>query len=140
VASPGELMAAAVQRTGLEDFGDDSFREGMEILVRALGEEARLNARGKDSSITASRFTSRSGYRSRTGTAATPRSTTWPLSRRCSEWACRALDPRHCRSCSRRTRTSDMCAAGKPPSLPATVDCARRRSANPDGRTEGRRG
>jgi hypothetical protein len=47
VASPGELMAAAVERTGLEDFGDDSFRDGLEILVRALGEEARLNARGE---------------------------------------------------------------------------------------------
>jgi hypothetical protein len=47
VASPGELMAAAVQRTGLEAFGDDSFREGLEILVRALGTEARLNARGE---------------------------------------------------------------------------------------------
>src|SRR5258708_3876343 len=40
-------MAAAVQRTGLEDFGDDSFREGLELLVRALGAEARLNARGE---------------------------------------------------------------------------------------------
>ena len=47
MASPGELMAAAVERTGLEDFGDDSFRDGLEILVRALGEEARLNARGE---------------------------------------------------------------------------------------------
>lgn len=47
MASPGELMAAAVQQTGLEDFGDDSFREGLEILVRALGTEARLNARGE---------------------------------------------------------------------------------------------
>jgi hypothetical protein len=47
VASPGELMAAAVERTGLEDFGDDTFRDGLEILVRALGEEARLNARGE---------------------------------------------------------------------------------------------
>jgi hypothetical protein len=47
VASPGELMAGAIERTGLEDFGDDSFRDGLEILVRALGEEARLNARGE---------------------------------------------------------------------------------------------
>ena len=47
MASPGELMAAAVERTGLEDFGDDSFREGMEILARALAKEARLNARGE---------------------------------------------------------------------------------------------
>ena len=47
MASAGELMAGAVQRTGLDDFGDDSFREGLEILVRALHDEARLNARGE---------------------------------------------------------------------------------------------
>ncbi len=47
MASPGELMAAAVERTGLDDFGDDSFREGLEICVRALRDEARLNARGE---------------------------------------------------------------------------------------------
>ncbi|MDY6995903.1 MAG: sulfotransferase [Actinomycetota bacterium] len=47
MVSSGELMAAAVARTGLEDFGPDSFREGLDILVRALGDEARLNARGE---------------------------------------------------------------------------------------------
>ena len=47
MASPGELMASAVERTGLDDFGDDSFREGLEILVRALRDEARLNDRGE---------------------------------------------------------------------------------------------
>jgi hypothetical protein len=47
VASVSELMATAAQRTGLDDFGDDSFREGLEILVRALRDEARLNARGE---------------------------------------------------------------------------------------------
>jgi hypothetical protein len=47
VASPGDLMAAAVKRTGLEDFGDDSFREGLEILAQALATEARLNTRGE---------------------------------------------------------------------------------------------
>jgi len=40
-------MAAAVSQTGLDRFGDDSFREGLEILVRSLREEARLNARGE---------------------------------------------------------------------------------------------
>src|ERR1700754_5061692 len=40
-------MAAAVERTGLADFGDDAFREGLEILTRALATEARLNARGE---------------------------------------------------------------------------------------------
>ena len=47
MASPGELMASAVARTGLTDFGDDYFREGLEILVKALREEARLNDRGE---------------------------------------------------------------------------------------------
>lgn len=47
MASPGEFMAAAVERTGLENFGDGSFREGLEILLRALATEARLNARGE---------------------------------------------------------------------------------------------
>jgi Sulfotransferase family len=47
MASPGELMAAAVERTGLADFGDDSFREGLEIFLRALQDQARLNARGE---------------------------------------------------------------------------------------------
>ena len=42
-----DLTAAAVEQTGLDDFGDDSFREGLEILVRSLREEARLNATGE---------------------------------------------------------------------------------------------
>jgi hypothetical protein len=33
--------------TGLDDFGDDAFREGLEILIRSLCREARLNARGE---------------------------------------------------------------------------------------------
>lgn len=48
MASVGDLMAAAVDRTALDDFGEDSFREGLEILVGALRAEARLNARGED--------------------------------------------------------------------------------------------
>ena len=47
MASPAELMASAVERTGLDDFGDDSFHEGLEILVTALRDEARLNERGE---------------------------------------------------------------------------------------------
>ncbi|MCV6981937.1 sulfotransferase [Mycolicibacterium pulveris] len=47
MASAKELMAAAVSRTGCDDFGDDAFREGLEILTRALRDEARLNARGE---------------------------------------------------------------------------------------------
>jgi hypothetical protein len=47
MARHDELMAAAVAETGLDDFGDDSFREGLEILVRSLRDEARLNAAGE---------------------------------------------------------------------------------------------
>jgi hypothetical protein len=42
-----ELMWVAQERTGLSDFGDDSFREGLERLVRALRTEARLNPVGE---------------------------------------------------------------------------------------------
>ena len=42
-----ELLAAAESATGLDDFGDDSFREGLERLVRALNEEATLSAMGQ---------------------------------------------------------------------------------------------
>ena len=41
-----ELVEAAVRQTGLDDFGDDSFREGLEVLVKSLRDEAQLNARG----------------------------------------------------------------------------------------------
>jgi hypothetical protein len=41
------LMDAARQRTGLDDFGDDSFREGLAILVRSLHREANLHAAGE---------------------------------------------------------------------------------------------
>jgi hypothetical protein len=47
VAAHEDLLAAAVAQTGLDEFGDDSFREGLGILVRSLREEARLNARGE---------------------------------------------------------------------------------------------
>ncbi|MFA5883270.1 MAG: sulfotransferase [Acidimicrobiia bacterium] len=42
-----DLMDAARAETGLDDFGDDSFREGLEILVRSLRTEAHLNAVGE---------------------------------------------------------------------------------------------
>lgn len=47
VESHKELAELAKAQAGLEDFGDDSFREGLEILVRALNEEARLNGLGE---------------------------------------------------------------------------------------------
>ncbi|WP_438804530.1 sulfotransferase family protein [Nocardia alni] len=43
-----ELIEAAVAKTGLHDFGDDSFREGLEILAQSLRTEAQLNSRGED--------------------------------------------------------------------------------------------
>ncbi|OBK53527.1 sulfotransferase [Mycobacterium sp. 1081908.1] len=42
-----DLLHAAVTQTGLDDFGEDSFREGLEILVASLRGEARLNAKGE---------------------------------------------------------------------------------------------
>ncbi|WP_395393966.1 sulfotransferase [Novosphingobium sp. BL-8A] len=42
-----ELIEDAKRQTGLEDFGPDSFREGLEILVNSLEREARLNAVGE---------------------------------------------------------------------------------------------
>ena len=69
--------AAAVAQTGLDDFGDDSFREGLEVLLAALRDEARLNARGEGYPLSPHRHrVCRSGCRSRTGIAATRRSTT----------------------------------------------------------------
>lgn len=43
------LMAKATADTGLADFGEDSFREGLDILVRAADEEARFNMVGRES-------------------------------------------------------------------------------------------
>jgi hypothetical protein len=45
--SSNEVMDAASERTGLTDFGDDSFREGLEILLSSLRDEARLHDRGR---------------------------------------------------------------------------------------------
>jgi Sulfotransferase family len=47
MAAPEDLMAEAMAQTGLDDFGDDSFREGLEILLRSLDDEARLNTAGE---------------------------------------------------------------------------------------------
>jgi hypothetical protein len=41
------LLDAARRETGLDNFGADSFLEGLEILVKALRSEARLNALGE---------------------------------------------------------------------------------------------
>jgi hypothetical protein len=42
-----ELIDAARSRTGLDDFGADSFREGLERLVDSINRESRLNELGK---------------------------------------------------------------------------------------------
>lgn len=45
--SVNEIEHAAVAATGLDDFGDGSYQEGLEILLSSLQHEARLNARGE---------------------------------------------------------------------------------------------
>ena len=40
------LIATAQQQTGLSDFGDPSFREGLSVLVEALNREAKLTESG----------------------------------------------------------------------------------------------
>lgn len=45
--SADDLLTTAQERTGLTHFGDDSFREGLERLVRSLRTEAKLSAIGE---------------------------------------------------------------------------------------------
>ena len=40
------LVAAACARAGCDDFGDDTWHEGLEVLVHALNTEAALNEMG----------------------------------------------------------------------------------------------
>ena len=42
-----DLLDKAKAATGLENFGDDGFREGLEILVDSADREARLNDTGR---------------------------------------------------------------------------------------------
>src|SRR5262249_27414991 len=42
-----DFLDIARAETGLHDFGNDSFLEGLEVLTRALDREAHLNARGQ---------------------------------------------------------------------------------------------
>ena len=80
MATLNEIKDAAVAQTGLNQFGDDSFEEGLAILLTSLREEARLNTRGV--AFIYGRIT---GYlatapaESRTGTGGTQRSTTTPI-------------------------------------------------------------
>ena len=48
MAEHDELIDDARNQTGLDDFGDDSFHEGLERLVRSLQHEAKLNAMGQE--------------------------------------------------------------------------------------------
>ncbi len=41
------LMDLACRETGLTDYGPDTFREGLEIVVKSIGKEARLNTVGE---------------------------------------------------------------------------------------------
>ena len=41
-----QLVEAACERVGSDDLGDDTWREGLEVLVRSLGTEAALNDMG----------------------------------------------------------------------------------------------
>jgi hypothetical protein len=43
---PNMLIAAACEQTGLDDFGGDSFREGLAVYCDSAGSEARLNPFG----------------------------------------------------------------------------------------------
>ncbi|MEZ0053256.1 hypothetical protein ABIA30_004283 [Mycobacterium sp. MAA66] len=47
MATLKDIQDAAVAHTGLDDFGDDTYREGLEVLLASLRDEARLNARGE---------------------------------------------------------------------------------------------
>jgi hypothetical protein len=42
-----DIHDAAVAETGLHDFGDESYREGLDVLLSSLHDEGRLNVRGE---------------------------------------------------------------------------------------------
>jgi len=45
--APEDLLTAARRQTGLEDFGEDTFREPLEVLLQSLEEEASLSGFGR---------------------------------------------------------------------------------------------
>jgi Sulfotransferase family len=47
MTTAAEVMSQACAQTGLTDFGDDSFRDGLDILLSSLRDEARLHERGQ---------------------------------------------------------------------------------------------
>lgn len=44
--TPQAMLSAAIERTGLDDFGDSAFRERLDVLCASLREEAGLSAVG----------------------------------------------------------------------------------------------
>ena len=46
VGAPDELIQRAIDATGLDDFGEPTWREGLDLYVRSLGESAQLNEIG----------------------------------------------------------------------------------------------
>ena len=44
--SPENLVAAACAQTGFDDFGDDGWQPGLQVLVDGLVNEARLSVIG----------------------------------------------------------------------------------------------
>jgi Sulfotransferase family len=44
---PDDLLAEACEKTGLDDFGPDDFREGLAVLCESIKGEARLNELGE---------------------------------------------------------------------------------------------
>jgi len=46
--SAPELVAQAVEQTGLEDFGGNSFRDGLDVLIESLDAEADLTELGQE--------------------------------------------------------------------------------------------
>ncbi len=45
--APDDLLAAAVKQTGLDDFGEETLREPLEVFQRAFDEEANLTSFGR---------------------------------------------------------------------------------------------
>ncbi|WP_109509178.1 sulfotransferase family protein [Nocardioides speluncae] len=47
VGTVDEIVTLATEATGLTDFGDDDFREGLEVLISSFDREARLTPQGR---------------------------------------------------------------------------------------------
>ena len=45
--APEPILRAATRSTGLSDFGDQRYAEGLQVLLAALNQEARLNPLGR---------------------------------------------------------------------------------------------